>query len=198
MRRATASSLALLLQRGRAFWGAEIQIGGPDCIAQCFASTGPRLLGRGDMKSISVPPSIILLQRGRAFWGAEINVDATGTPLPTRLQRGRAFWGAEIPPPSARRPTNHAASTGPRLLGRGDCCHREAGHGRGTRFNGAAPFGARRCGQPIPPTLRPATASTGPRLLGRGDSSRRAGIVRHGSSFNGAAPFGARRYRKAC
>ena len=120
--RYTADRMPGLLQRGRAFWGAEIKSGG---------SAGP---GWG------------WLQRGRAFWGAEIRTSLErfilftlcfngaapfgarrsrwGNPHklpPEQLQRGRAFWGAEI---WRIRLPRHAlgwpASTGPRLLGRGD------------------------------------------------------------------------------
>ncbi len=85
------------------------------------------------------------------------------------LQRGRAFWGAEITFEGGGSLDGFAASTGPRLLGRGD-----------------APMSAgvdRNC-----------QASTGPRLLGRGDQAM--WWTRHckGPCFNGAAPFGARRF----
>ncbi len=61
------------LQRGRAFWGAEIHQRLERAERQGIASTGPRLLGRGDeqMRPVSAPVRE-KLQRGRAFWGAEI------------------------------------------------------------------------------------------------------------------------------
>ncbi len=85
------------------------------------------------------------LQRGRAFWGAEIRIVGKEAVDASLLQRGRAFWGAEIRYWWGVVTRPRTASTGPRLLGRGD----------------VATDAAQRC-----LTL----ASTGPRLLGRGDA----------------------------
>ncbi len=85
------------LQRGRAFWGAEI----------------------GDMDRAACIGHAVL-QRGRAFWGAEINCPKENHPAEWPLQRGRAFWGAEIWIGHINRTKGRPASTGPRLLGRGD------------------------------------------------------------------------------
>ncbi len=108
------------LQRGRAFWGAEM-------IHQCVplrkmtcASTGPRLLGRGDAFEI--------------HGGCTYRNASTG---PRLLGRGDPRCAAPVR-------SGGVASTGPRLLGRGDFS-RFAGTTRNClRFNGAAPFGARR------------------------------------------------------
>ncbi|MEN9284674.1 MAG: hypothetical protein RLZZ179_2167 [Verrucomicrobiota bacterium] len=62
-----------MLQRGRAFWGAEIRVTEAGLMDVTMASTGPRLLGRGDAaKKTRRAQKAAGLQRGRAFWGAEI------------------------------------------------------------------------------------------------------------------------------
>ncbi len=63
---------------------------------------------------------IDVLQRGRAFWGAEIFRYVGRPPCTHALQRGRAFWGAEICEWEVHSLGIPDASTGPRLLGRGD------------------------------------------------------------------------------
>ncbi len=95
-----------------------------------------------------------------------------GAALPRPFLAG--FNGAA--PFRARRSRKHhglcrrgRASTGPRLLGRGDS--------RSARKS---------------KTL--STASTGPRLLGRGDDGRAVVVPFEAGGFNGAAPFRARRY----
>jgi len=207
------------LQRGRAFWGAEMRPAASAGASRCRASTGPRLLGRGDprcQRGSGQPTawlqrgrafwgaemrrftrnesSMTTLQRGRAFWGAEIMPAPRFSPFKSGLQRGRAFWGAEIPPSKGARTPRQQASTGPRLLGRGDVLIR-------CRWGGEC------------------HASTGPRLLGRGDTAPNAvsvafSVLQRGRAFwgaemrqprkapcqtprfNGAAPFGARRCRR--
>ena len=114
------NGVSFSLQRGRAFWGAEI----PFVYCRFNARTG--------------------LQRGRAFWGAEIQARAEGLEARIALQRGRAFWGAEMRDGQSGFRQFLRASTGPRLLGRGDRVGQLDSEELGGSFNGAAPFGARR------------------------------------------------------
>ncbi len=62
----------LMLQRGRALWGAEI--------STCGINS----------------PQNPELQRGRALWGAEMRTTSALLTECLSLQRGRALWGAEI------------------------------------------------------------------------------------------------------
>ncbi|MEN9284673.1 MAG: hypothetical protein RLZZ179_2166 [Verrucomicrobiota bacterium] len=183
-----------------------------------MASTGPRLLGRGDSLVCAILHTRFeLLQRGRAFWGAEIRRMESGFLVRPNASTGPRLLGRGDPAQDVERYADHRASTGPRLLGRGDPenvgvhrsrCHASTGprllgrgdgigHPRGGRgaacFNGAAPFGARRCGAIPDGAGRPVRASTGPRLLGRGDSACSSTRQPPDRGFNGAAPFGARR-----
>ena len=109
-----------------------------------------------------------MLQRGRAFWGAEIP-----HPMPCQWRsvcfNGAAPFGARRCVSQGKHRARLRASTGPRLLGRGDAA--------GTRL--------------LCPLV--SHASTGPRLLGRGDRSRSRCLSTRRDCFNGAAPFGARR-----
>ncbi len=79
-------------------------------------------------------------------------------------------------------------------MGRGDGFDQRTQARSMTCFNGAAPFGARRCRSAISHPPSPSVASTGPRLLGRGDPFLRWRQQAGPARFNGAAPFGARRW----
>ncbi len=134
------------LQRGRALWGAEIR---PTCptpfCSGVPASTGPRLVGRGNRHRrdfgnrggwASTGPRLVgrgnegntnacltingKLQRGRALWGAEMSPATASQPGGSTLQRGRALWGAEMRRGRMRFSGFRFASTGPRLVGRGN------------------------------------------------------------------------------
>ncbi len=158
------------------------------------ASTGPRLLGRGDQLTSWVI-----------------------SPFRQPLQRGRAFWGAEISRQHPDKRSQHQASTGPRLLGRGDLRCDAAGDEQTGRFNGAAPFGARRSGHVWRKRRRWSRFNGAAPFGARRSSGRRRrmnsiGLLQRGRAFwgaemwritngytcltrrfNGAAPFGARR-----
>ncbi len=160
------------LQRGRAFWGAEMD--GMENVPGTphRASTGPRLLGRGD-----------------TYEQLEADHAPDASTGPRLLGRGDAL-------PHPAREGVDPASTGPRLLGRGDlcfCCLLATPH---QCFNGAAPFGARRSSGAAGLTPE-APASTGPRLLGRGDTMQGMRSSSSEIGFNGAAPFGARRFQSS-
>ncbi len=110
------------------------------------------------------------------------------------------------------------ASTGPRPGGRGisprwtarlrpqtrfngaaprgarNCKSASSARAADTRFNGAAPRGARNSGMGRVVRGRLAGASTGPRPGGRGIHRRNSHQVHRASGFNGAAPRGARNF----
>ncbi len=183
--------LPSLLQRGRAFWGAEIW--------QSWDGMG----------------LVVMLQRGRAFWGAEIQLNH---PSPARNMsfNGAAPFGARrslrgergtggaarfngAAPFGARRFATleearafAKASTGPRLLGRGDALDMQ----RMMEDQKLASTGPRLLGRGDSVARRRMMdhsdpASTGPRLLGRGD--QRLGTLLEGvnSLQRGRAFWGA-------
>ncbi len=159
------------LQRGRAFWGAEIRrdLAGSDEFAD--ASTGPRLLGRGDFFALMFPPSSRRASTGPRLLGR--GDDQNQKPAPSPCQR---------------------ASTGPRLLGRGDILRCVLSNLSIMCFNGAAPFGARRFDlRNHAEITRFAKLQRGRAFWGAEIPSALSSTHCLSSGFNGAAPFGARR-----
>ncbi len=183
------------LQRGRALWGAEISSFAPGSFGNAQASTGPRLVGRGNPPGThcmnTFPPgfngaapcgarkydgridgwmALHWLQRGRALWGAEICKHSSGHDyLHVSLQRGRALWGAEIST-GKRKWWRTAGLQRGRALWGAEIVMKPRNRMKGIFcFNGAAPCGARKWD------------------IGGVDST--PAIV----SFNGAAPCGARK-----
>ncbi len=85
------------------------------------ASTGPRLLGRGDKAPWPAVYRHESASTGPRLLGRGDGTDANGRRFVLDLlQRGRAFWGAEIQQVRFSDAGADVASTGPRLLGRGD------------------------------------------------------------------------------
>ncbi len=240
-----AGLLAALLQRGRALWGAEIHHHHrrgkpPDCFngaAPCGArkcavvgrdaavflqaSTGPRLVGRGNPAENTRRATSVFRFNGAAPCGARKSRDpGEAEEIITMLQRGRALWGAEIDCFLFVDKNFLTASTGPRLVGRGNLRHHALHRQADTGFNGAAPCGARKYeslrvlhlqgvastgprlvgrGNPLDGgfcAFGEGVASTGPRLVGRGNSDQGGQDLSRIRSFNGAAPCGARKFRE--
>ncbi len=158
------------------------------------ASTGPRLVGRGNAIKAILNRFLLSRFNGAAPCGARkflCHFQIFG--LTSGLQRGRALWGAEIHSPAAP-----ASGSRCRFNGAAPCGARKyVGHERRGRddfgFNGAAPCGARKSDGVRPRAVQRPFASTGPRLVGRGNRPPILGLGRRLASFNGAAPCGARK-----
>ncbi len=140
------------------------------------ASTGPRLVGRGNrQKSLPLTITITRASTGPRLVGrGNRQIEGFHGAAPPSLQRGRALWGAEIGPGPGDDDERKKASTGPRLVGRGNLRTsrspgvarslqrgralwgaeiREWKSGRPTPycFNGAAPCGARKLAKLLAP-----------------------------------------------
>ncbi len=118
------------------------------------ASTGPRLVGRGNPREPAGRRPQWSRFNGAAPCGARkstAGICRSDTHL--KLQRGRALWGAEIKTGRTESNEHSRASTGPRLVGRGNCLSLWRRSGRCSRLQrGRALWGAeifRRC-HPFP------------------------------------------------
>ncbi len=112
------------LQRGRAFWGAEIHAL-PRCkVSVRFASTGPRLLGRGDPNRSKFLVRIWIRFNGAAPFGARRCGRTSSSSTKAASFNGAAPFGARrYSTCGTKKAWSSSASTGPRLLGRGDASH---------------------------------------------------------------------------
>ncbi len=161
--------------------------------AQATASTGPRLLGRGDR----VTGQKMGCASRRFNGAAPFRARRCAREGPAHVGGGRASTGPRLLGRGDRIQITDElgqmmASTGPRLLGRGDPRTSRGGSFRITRFNGAAPFRARRCPRRTPRSPR-ASRFNGAAPFRARRSQRPARRDGHVAGFNGAAPFRARR-----
>jgi hypothetical protein len=157
---------AYLLQRGRAFEGAESSTLGAEVRSRPKRLQRGRAFEGAESEPHFAPPlHSLTLQRGRAFEGAESSAYTYAAVGLAELQRGRAFEGAESAPVSSR------------VISQTVC------------FNGAALLRARRepCDKTLTVPLDSVNGASGSLLMDCASSQMRwiQGLLAHRQAFAG-------------